>query len=206
MDADDKNEPGFTSFGNWQITGGSGSSVFAIDPGNGLLTIKNSSVFHDLGRGSYSLVVTVSDGLHTSAGEEVNVAVSSKVKICYNGNTITLPRDKVPTYLAKGAVPGECITDIITGSSPTALNIPGTTLQVYPNPIRNRFTVSLGENELHIRKVELVDISGRVILQVSAAGRTGNLAIDIPRNRVTQGIYFIRMQGDTIITKKVLIQ
>lgn len=203
LDGDDKNEPGFTTFGNWQITSGSGASVFAIDPATGQITIKNSSVFHDLGKGTYSLFVTVSDGLFTSRATEINFTVTSKVNICYNGQTLSLSRDKVAAYLARGATPGECNTTAARTIGATTIE---NSIKVYPNPAKDRITLSLGNNELNIQKIELIDVSGRVMFQMAISGRTGILNVNIPRNKISKGIYLLRMQGDKVVTQKVMIE
>lgn len=59
----------------WTITGGTGASVFAINASSGQLTVIDAAALNASVTPSYSLTVTVRDGIFTSAPENVTVNV-----------------------------------------------------------------------------------------------------------------------------------
>lgn len=75
-------------------------------------------------------------------------------------------------------------------------------IQVYPNPAQDKITVELGENARHIRLIELTDITGRLVKQVPV-GRLSNLSIT--RGSLKAGVYILRLQGDRVLTEKIVL-
>jgi endo-1,4-beta-xylanase len=69
-DADDTNQPGFTTLQGWQITGGNGGSIFAINAATGALEIKRPLMI-DFRKSSYTVQLKVSDATNTSAAQNV---------------------------------------------------------------------------------------------------------------------------------------
>ena len=65
-----------TSFGSWTITGGTGNTAFAINPASGQVTVADSAQLNYETTTSFTLAVTVSDGVHTSAAQTVTVSLS----------------------------------------------------------------------------------------------------------------------------------
>ena len=57
-DADDTNQPDFTTLQNWQIIGGTGAAVFAIQPTSGAIRVAKPLGI-DFRKSSYTLVTTV---------------------------------------------------------------------------------------------------------------------------------------------------
>ena len=64
-----------TTFESWTITGGTGAAVFALDSDTGQLTVADSSRLDRETIPSFTLQVTVSDGVNTSAGETVAITL-----------------------------------------------------------------------------------------------------------------------------------
>jgi hypothetical protein len=62
-----------TTFSSWTITGGNSNNAFAIDPATGAITVNSKVALDREAVSSFSLSVTVSDGLHTSAPETVTI-------------------------------------------------------------------------------------------------------------------------------------
>jgi len=60
-----------TIFSSWTITGGNTNNAFAINASTGVITVNNSTVLDRELVSSYSLTVTVSDGVNTSAAQTV---------------------------------------------------------------------------------------------------------------------------------------
>ena len=61
----------------WQIDGGSGASMFAIDPASGALSVVNSAALDFETTTSYALTVSVYDGYRRSAPVNVTVKVTN---------------------------------------------------------------------------------------------------------------------------------
>ncbi|MEZ5658197.1 MAG: DUF4347 domain-containing protein [Burkholderiaceae bacterium] len=65
------------SLQNWTITGGSGATVFAIDPATGLISVADPAALDILLNPAFDLDVTVSDGLNTSAPRNITITVTN---------------------------------------------------------------------------------------------------------------------------------
>ena len=66
-----------TSFSSWTITAGNTGSAFAIDPSTGAITVNLSSALDFETSPTFTLSVTVSDGVHTSAAETVTINLTN---------------------------------------------------------------------------------------------------------------------------------
>jgi endo-1,4-beta-xylanase len=106
-DADDTNEPGFTTLQGWRITGGNGGLVFVIDPATGAVRVARPLLI-DFRRSSYTLQVTVSDGVNTSAAQSITVPIPNKVKMCKLGHNVVVPKAAAPLVLWLGGSLGRC--------------------------------------------------------------------------------------------------
>jgi endo-1,4-beta-xylanase len=107
-DADDTNQPGFTTFSGWKVVGGSGASVFAIDPVTGLLSVRRPLMI-DFRRSSYSVLATVSDGKYSSAAREISIAIPSKLTVCLLSHVqLEVPKLAAGALLRAGAALGAC--------------------------------------------------------------------------------------------------
>jgi endo-1,4-beta-xylanase len=106
-DADDTNQPGFTTLQAWTITSGNTNNVFRYST-SGNLEIGRPLLI-DWRRTSYSLGSTVSDGTNISANQTVQVTIPSRVKLCLS-NTINLeaPKNTAPLLIQLGAQLGAC--------------------------------------------------------------------------------------------------
>ena len=106
-DADDTNQPGFTTFQAWKIISGNPNNVFRYST-SGNLQIGRPLLI-DWRRTSYALVSTVSDGANTSAAQTVHVTIPNRVNMCL-ANTIKLevPKKTAPLLILLGAQLGAC--------------------------------------------------------------------------------------------------
>lgn len=66
-----------TTFSNWTITGGNVDNIFSINSNSGQITVTNNSNLNYENKTSYTLSVTVSDGIDTSNAENVIINVSN---------------------------------------------------------------------------------------------------------------------------------
>jgi len=106
-DADDTNQPGFTAFSAWTITGGNTNNVFRYNSDGSLQVARPLLV--DWRKSSYSLASTVSDGTNTSAVQSVTVTIPNRVNLCL-ANVIKLeaPKATAPLLILIGSEIGSC--------------------------------------------------------------------------------------------------
>ena len=106
-DADDTNQPGFTTFQAWTITSGNTNNVFRYSSTGSLQVGRPLLV--DWRRTSYSLGSTVSDGTNTSTPQTVVVTIPNRVNLCL-ANVIRLeaPKAATPVLILLGAQLGSC--------------------------------------------------------------------------------------------------
>ena len=211
-DNDDNNEPGFTKFQNWTITGGTGASIFAINPSTGQIRLNNGLLLILDNRSSYNLWVKVSDGKFVSAVREVVINIANKVTICHYGTTMSVTLSQALIHLLHGDYIGSCSDgqyNYVSADKTTENNIVAREfnidkLTVYPNPVNNQINIFLGANDLHIKKITLFDMSGRLLKHIGVIQQSNNVVI--PRGSLKPGIYLLRMQGERVVTKKVVVE
>ena len=75
-------------------------------------------------------------------------------------------------------------------------------IRVYPNPVTDQINIDLGTNSLHIRSVELIDLSGRTVSQMQVK----NPVIKIPKGSLITGSYILQLRGDQLLSKQITIQ
>jgi GH35 family endo-1,4-beta-xylanase len=106
-DADDTNEPMFTDLGAWTRVGGTGAGIFDISHDWGNVNIARPLSI-DFKKTEYTLLVTVSDGEHTSAVQQLVVTIPDTIKLCYQGRQLSVPKAEANKYLRRGACLGSC--------------------------------------------------------------------------------------------------
>jgi endo-1,4-beta-xylanase len=106
-EADDINQPGFTTLSAWTITSGNTNNVFRYNAAGTLQVARPLLV--DWRRTSYTLASTVSDGTNTSAVQSVQVTLPNRVNLCL-ANVIRLeaPKATVPLLILLGSELGSC--------------------------------------------------------------------------------------------------
>jgi GH35 family endo-1,4-beta-xylanase len=130
-------DPNGATLRNWQIIGGTGAGVIAVNSTTGQLSVANSAALNASSTPSYTLAVTVSDGRDTSAAANVTINVyaagqstSRLVNIatrayCSTGNNVTiggfviagsvpkrvLVRGVGPSLTDRGLTPAEVMAD-----------------------------------------------------------------------------------------------
>lgn len=104
-DADDSNQPGFTRL-SWQVVGGTGANLFAIDAQGALRASRPLKI--DFRKTSYSLIVQASDGAHTSERQTIAVTIPSRVKVCLYGFDVTTSKHATRALLLLGGTLGAC--------------------------------------------------------------------------------------------------
>ena len=70
-------------------------------------------------------------------------------------------------------------------------------ISIYPNPANNVVKI-LNDNNLNIIKIEIVDLTGRIVLSTEKNA-------DINVSELTEGQYFMKIIGESTIVKKLFI-
>ena len=105
-DADDANDPGFTTL-DWSIVSGDPASAFAIDDKTGALRVARPTAI-DFRRSGYTLGTRASDGVNTSAPASVTVTIPERVQVCLLFVDVQVPKRSAPALLKLGASLGRC--------------------------------------------------------------------------------------------------
>ena len=72
--------------------------------------------------------------------------------------------------------------------------------KIYPNPVKGELRIEIGE--LFLKRVEIVDITGKIIINCQLPGINS-----INVSTLSQGVYFIRIETDKgIVTEKFVIE
>jgi len=108
-----------TTFSTWQIIDGNADGIFTIDPDNGELKVAKSELLDHETLTSHTLSVTVSDGVNTSAAEQVIINienVNDHSPVIDEGQTFTVSEDAtnftvVGTVTASDADAGTTFTN-----------------------------------------------------------------------------------------------
>jgi len=80
-------------------------------------------------------------------------------------------------------------------------------LSVYPNPAHDKLTVSMYSEESSQFNLQLLDISGRIILSENFSGETGLNAYDLDLKNFAKGIYTLKVQSSAESWKtKVVVE
>ncbi|MEJ6982222.1 glycoside hydrolase family 98 domain-containing protein [Pedobacter sp. P351] len=203
-DADDINQPGFSTIQNWTITGGTGMSAFAIDAATGLITLAYPETIH-FNTMSYSLEVKVSDGLNLSDSKTVNITIADKVNICHNGELINISKTAALAHIKHGCRLGLC------SSGPAAISIVSPILYqpvdfqpsiaVYPNPVQHQLQIDLVSETRNVRQIVIMNSIGQTVLQHAIKGES---SVSLNVETLKAGIYLLKVIGDDVKTFKIL--
>jgi hypothetical protein len=105
-DADDTNQPGFTTFSGWTITAGNPNNVFRYSASGDLQIARPLLI--DWRKTSYNLSSTVSDGANTSAAQAVQLNIPSRVNMCLLNIKLEAPKIAAPLIILLGGDLGSC--------------------------------------------------------------------------------------------------
>ncbi|MGI4743796.1 MAG: T9SS type A sorting domain-containing protein [Janthinobacterium lividum] len=77
-------------------------------------------------------------------------------------------------------------------------------IQVYPNPAQDNLSIMLGNNSLHVQRIELLDLAGRVVTQMPVS-LSQKQTVSLSRNSLAAGVYMLRLHGDQVVNQKVIL-
>ena len=84
---------------------------------------------------------------------------------------------------------------------------PVTALEVYPNPSRDIFNVSLTSEEAQTINVKVVNLIGEVMYSESLEDFQGYYEKGIDLSKKAKGVYFLEITAEKgVVNKKVILQ
>ena len=84
----------------------------------------------------------------------------------------------------------------ISYSKTATINFSGKTgLAIYPNPVRSTLTAEMYRLQSEIVRIQIVDVTGRVIQSLNIATKSGNNVFELNTNNLSKGNYFMIVEG-----------
>ena len=121
--------------------------------------------------------------ISSMAQEYAYDALNRIKKVSYpSGQEVHYAYDELGNRTAKSAAEITAITETVVANSE---------IKVYPNPVSTQLTVELQSTELQIKKMELIDISGKKVWSQTQAPRT-KTTIPITFG---SGVYILNIYG-----------
>jgi hypothetical protein len=126
-----------------------------------------------------------------------------KVMVCHNGKAICVASGAVQAHLNHGDNLGACgtVTVAAVGSDDHAGAGISTQISVYPNPVNDKINIWLGANEKQIRRIEMVDMVGNIVLRQQTNNRS---EVTLYVQQLPAGVYVLRLIGDKAETFKIV--
>lgn len=130
-----------------------------------------------------------------------------KVKICYNGNSLTVSVNVLDMFLLKGACIGICEEELLpeTNEDTGEKSASGTDspYSIFPNPVSDHFTVRGVNGLTMITGVDLITMRGEVVRSLRYD--------DVPEVTVNihdlkPGRYFVVISGDTEWSSAIVVK
>lgn len=135
---------------------------------------------------------------------------SEKVKICHNGNTLCVSVNAVQAHLDHGDFLGPCSSCAQNISAPSGNShnnfAQSLEMELAPNPASTSLNIRLhglpeGEAELVV-----YDQLGKVALLQNLEDGTSQLSLDLPSDKFSAGLYFVRItSGQATLTERLVI-
>jgi hypothetical protein len=139
----------------------------------------------NLGTGSHTLTIAYrEDGAHLD-----KIAITTST-------TVPSGTGSAATNCSQAAAATQRI------STTTTQNIADDKISVYPNPVTYNININLGNNNNNITRIQVLDIAGRVVRDIAVQ----NAITSILTEGFSAGTYLVRMQGNMIIHRKIVVQ
>lgn len=215
----------YLGYGAQQLTfnatdSGSTSSTFRWAPARNLsnATLANP-VFTPTLAGHYGYTLTASNSFGCAASTTVSVEVkdvrcgwnNDKVKVCFHGLELCLPKPAIPILLQLGFKLGEC--DGMTagrGLSPESFGdreFEGLKFFAYPNPANDRITLLFATPGSGKYSIEVYNAHGALVRPVEKGQASGLQTLELNTRQLAQGMYLIKLVTDAgVEVKRIVIQ
>lgn len=185
-------------------TGGSYNFFARINCSNA----DNDSYWVKIDNGSFIMVNNlVTSGWQWKQLTSANLVTGSHtLTIAYREDGAHLDKISITTSTTVPTGTGSAATNCSQAaqriSTTTTQNIADDKIRIYPNPVTNKININLGKNDNNINRIQVLDISGRVLRDIVVQ----NANTSILTGGFSAGTYLVRMQGNVIIQKKVVVQ
>jgi hypothetical protein len=156
--------------------------------------------------GTTNITYTVDYGCGSPASSSKTHTVNSvgcgqnneKYIVCHSGNEICISESAVAAHLAHGDVLGNCPTTQSRGLN--EIETQDMLIQVYPNPNKGNFTVTMDLPGNYTDKtIRVINMSGQIVKELHT--RQNQLGMNINK----QGIYLVQIISNKQILRKRLI-
>ncbi|MCB9189537.1 MAG: T9SS type A sorting domain-containing protein [Flavobacteriales bacterium] len=188
----------------WQITEQGSSTVLfsgADYPGTGTSPIANGTTVTEdlcLANGCYTFEITdtYGDGMSGSQYNGCNTDGDYNLEDYYGNEFFAMTQADYGT----GTSHTFCVTTV--GVDENDLS---TMINVFPNPAEDNFSILLGNEDLTISSIQIVDVRGALVLNVSNIQSSVQTNVNV--SSLSQGVYFVNITTDQgVVTKKVSLR
>ena len=125
---------------------------------------------------------------------------AKKVTICHNDRSITVAKEAVPAHLAHGDYLGKCKVNIQNPKEDRKLL--QNTISVFPNPVRDNFTLQLDTQETGAKHYGIYNLTGKLVKMAQIG--SDETFVDI--TGIPTGIYLIKVFGNQVYEQKIVKQ
>jgi hypothetical protein len=78
-------------------------------------------------------------------------------------------------------------------------------VSIYPNPSTGNFNLNMSGLTASTVDVNITDVSGKVVMNTSFNTVNGGLNAPINISNVEEGVYIVRVNGDSSIVKRIVV-
>lgn len=91
----------------------------------------------------------------------------------------------------------DCITSAVNSVVATNINVAGNNIKVFPNPAKDKFTVTLNETKSAKYKISIVGMNGNTIKAITTNIVAGYNQLTIDATNLRAGIYILKIETPT---------
>lgn len=117
---------------------------------------------------------------------------------------IQIPLTELNIYVTANANESTYKINLATGVITLALNPNSSKCIIYPNPVRDNFTLDFGSEDISNLKIQIANLEGKTIYSTPVSKKLMTINLD---NSVKQGLYIVTISdasNKTVITKTIL--
>jgi PKD repeat protein len=134
------------------------------------------------GIGTYVVCVTITDG------NQCTSTFCDSIPVTY----------KTATPFSINVVP-----ELTTGIEP---ELPAVDFTAFPNPFGERLTIELTLDQPETVQLELMDITGKVVLTEAVDHHAGDFQHELNTQHLTEGLYMLRISGENFMEVKKVVR
>jgi serine protease len=187
----------FSSYGTWVDVTAPGNDIYSTVPGNGYQNMSGTSMACPLVASLCGLMLSLNPSL-----------TQIQLENCLKSSCISI--DAVnPGYAGKlgaGRIDAEaamkCIASITSSGKETDDE---NALMIYPNPVKDKFSIGLNSNQTATLRVELFNVTGQKIMSLPAENVTRYYHQEVDISGFSPGIYYLYLKlNDQSLVKKIV--